>query len=51
MTTTHSPLPQFLDEEVALVVHDESPPRADTQRVAHTGSVILLRGDLRLPTG
>lgn len=44
-----SPLPQFLDEEVALIVNDDSSPRADTQRVAHSVSGILLKGGLRLP--
>lgn len=46
----HSPLPQFLDEEVALVVNEDGSPGADTQRVAHSASVILLRGGPGLPT-
>lgn len=50
MISKHSPLPQFLDEEVALIVNDDSSPRADTQRVAHSVSVILLKGGRRLLT-
>lgn len=50
MISKHSPLPQFLDEEVALIVNDDSSPRADTQCVAHSVTVILLKGGLRLPT-
>lgn len=51
MISKHSPLPQFLDEEVALIVNDDSSPRADTQRVAHCVSVILLKDGLRLLKG
>lgn len=43
----HSPLPQFLDEEVALILNGDRSRRADTQRVAHRVSVILLPGGLR----
>lgn len=51
MISKHSPLPQFLDEEVALIVNDDSSPRADTKRVAHSVSVILLKDGLGLPKG
>ena len=34
-----------------LIVNDDSSRRADTQRVAHNVSVILLKGSLRLPMG
>ena len=51
MIFEHSPLPQFLDEEVALIVNDDSSPRADTQCMAHSVSVILFKDGLRLPKG
>lgn len=46
MTSKHSPLPQFLDEEVTLIVNDDSSPGADTQCVAHNVSVILFKDGL-----
>lgn len=45
MTSKHSPLPQFLDEEVTLIVNADSSPGADTQCVAHV-SVILFKDGL-----
>jgi hypothetical protein len=46
VTSKHSPFPQFLDEEVTLIVNDDSSPGADTQCVAHNVSVILFRDGL-----
>lgn len=46
MTSKHSPLPQFLDEEVTLIVNDDCSPGADTQCVAHNVSVILFKDGL-----
>lgn len=41
-------LPQFMDEEVALMVNGDSSP-SRCKRVAHSVSVILLKDGLKLP--